>query len=223
MRRQRAVPAALLVAALLVSGCRNEEVEALRAEIARLREERVERRAVDVAREETAAASAALDERTLQVESLREQLADREAERDRMLAAFQAAVARNASLVAGVEAAAAEAQAAAAEGQQLDAEIERARERARYVWSQSDVLARELRPGDPPWATERRVRALAEFLERVQQDHPDDPVVEALADDARALDPREPGVATDGAALAARLRERFAAVYELPPPDVEPR
>jgi len=213
----RPAPLVLAVLAAVLSACVNEREVALVAEIAKLKEERVEKTVVEKGREETAAAEAALAATKVEVEEINEEVARRDAERDEIKKAFEAASARNGALVGAIEAVASRAQETAARGQQLDGEVARARAGADFVRSQADLLAREIRPDDPRWATERRLASLADFVQRVAKEHPGDPLLSELA--ATSIEPKSATPET-ASALAARLRDRFVYVYALEPPDV---
>jgi chromosome segregation ATPase len=215
-------PVALALTALLLlaAGCPNEKADALRAEIAKLTEERVEASTIEKAKQEAAEAEAALAATLTQLEDANTEFAKREAERDQTRAAIDAEIARNARLRGEIDAVAGRAQDRAAYGQELDAQIAAVRERATWVRDQAAVLARELRPDDVAWASKRRLDSLAEFSERVAKEYADDPVAAEVARRAiRSEAPSAEQVRT-GAEQAARLRDRFAAVYQLPSPEV---
>jgi chromosome segregation ATPase len=214
------VALALVALLLLAAGCPNEKADALRAEIAKLKDERVESSAVEKAKQEAAEAESALAALATQVEDARTELAKREAERDQTKAAIDAELARNARLRGEIDAVARRAQERAARGQELDAQIAAVRERATWVRDQAAVLARELRPDDAAWASKRRLDSLAEFSERVAKEYADDPVAAAIAEQPIRSEKPSPDEVRAGAEQAARLRDRFASVYELPSPDV---
>ena len=177
-------PVALALTALLLlaAGCPNEKADTLRAEIAKLKEERVE--TIDRSRrrqQEAAEAEAALAATLTELEDANTEFAKREAERDQTRAAIDAEIARNARLRGEIDAVARRAQERAARGQELDAQIAAVRERATWVRDQAAVLARELRPDDVAWASKRRLDSLAEFSERVAKEYADDPVAAEVA------------------------------------------
>ena len=208
--------------ALFALACTNERAESLRAEIEKAKKERVEVTVVEKAKQESAEAEAALAASRTALEQARADEAKLETERDGQRGALAAEVARNERLRAEIEAIAQRAQAQAARGQDLDAEIAKVKARASWVRDQADVLAREIRPEDPAWATARRLEALREFVAGVASEYPDDPLV---ADLARApiravLAPPTPDQARAAAEQAAKLRDRFAAVFDLAPPGV---
>jgi hypothetical protein len=209
----------MLVVACLV-GCGSDRVAEINAEIQKLSAERVEASVVSAARSEAAAAERRLAETKAALEPLRaeaKQLAGRKAQ-------LEAALAHEGELAehARAETAATQQATAAelAEAEKKDGEIAQARARAMGVRQQAAVLAREIRPGDPAWATERRVKSVTEFIAKVAHDYPDDPVVADLAffGDESVNDPVEAGALA--AQKAARLRDRFTRVYDLDTPDV---
>ena len=208
----------LLAAALL--GCKNERADALRAELAKLRDERVETVAIEKARAEADAEANALTAAKAELAAQRADLAKREAERDRTRAAIDAASQRVARLQGEIAAVGARAIAAAQQGQQLDAELARVRTRASWARDQAAVLAREIRAEDPAWATSRRLAALADFAARLAQEYPGDTEVLAVARSAIRAEKPTAAQAQAAAAQAAALRDRFESVYALSPPAV---
>lgn len=210
------VALALTSLLLLAAGCPNEKADSLRAVIAKLKEERVATAAIEEAKQGAADAEASLASVRAQLEAARLEVGKRETERDHARAAIDAEAARSARLQGEITAVAQRAQQRAAHGQELDAQIAGVRERATWVRDQAAVLARELRPDDVAWASKRRLDALAEFSRRVAQEYADDPVAAGVAQQSiRAETPTADQVRA-GAEQAARLRDRFAAVYELP-------
>jgi chromosome segregation ATPase len=221
----RRTAAALLIGLLALGGaaCANKQAEALRAEIARLRKDRVEKGAVEKEQQEAARAGQALEAVQKTLADARQALAEAQAQRDQAKADYDAAVARNAALRAQIEAVAVRARAAAERGRELDAKITTARSQATWVRDEAAVLAREIRPTDPAWATERRLDTLAQFLDQAARLYPGDPV---LAELARTRIERKQPTAADarqGSELAARLRDRMAFVYDLDAPGAEAR
>jgi len=206
--------------AIVPLGCRNERAEALQAELAKLKEERVETAAVEKARADADAEASAIAAARSELEAVRTDLAAREAERDRLRGAIEAEAQRAEHLQAEIAAVGARAIAAAQRGQELDADLARVRTRAAWAHDQADVLAREIRPGDPAWATARRLGALADFAGRLAQEYPGDPTVVAIAHEAVRAEQPTRAQAEAAAAQAAALRDRFASVYELEPPAV---
>jgi hypothetical protein len=193
-------------------------VAEINAETEKLAAERVELSVVTAAHAEADAAEHRLAETKTALAKLQEdgkQLADRKTQ-------IEAAVAHETELterarseiVATQQATAAE----NADTQKKDDEIAQVKARAMAVRQQAAVLAREIRPGDPAWATERRVRSVTEFIEKVARSYPDDPVVAELAHSDESTDPVEAGALA--AQKAARLRDRFSRVYDLAVPEV---
>jgi chromosome segregation ATPase len=214
------VALALIALLLLAAGCPNEKADALRAEIAKLKDERVETSAIEKAKQETKEAEAQLAATLTQLEDANTEFAKREAERDQTRAAIDAELARNERLRGEIDAVARRAQERAARGQELDAQIAAVRDRATWVRDQAAVLARELRAEDVAWASKRRLDSLAEFSERVAKEYADDPVAADVARQPIRADEPTPEQVRAGAAQAARLRDRFATVYELPSREV---
>jgi DNA repair exonuclease SbcCD ATPase subunit len=213
----RAQLASLLLVALVSAGCTNERAEALRKEIAELHESRVERSAIEAAHREREEAEARLASLRADLEAEREALSGLETEGERLRAALAAEGARNEHVRNRIEEVAEQARQTAARGQELDRRIGQIRQEAGWVCEQADVLARELRPDDPTWATARRLDTLLKFLKDVAERYPDDPVVAELAAEPIDVEQPGPGAAEAGSETARRLRDRFSNVYELAP------
>ena len=209
-----------LVCALLI-GCGPDRVAEINAEIEKLTAERVEASVVNAARSEADAAQKQLAATQAELEPLRaegKRLADRKAELLGSVAHEAELTERTRAEIAATQQATA---AAVAETEKKDGEIVQARSRALAVREQAAVLAREIRPGDPPWATERRVKSVTEFIAKLSRAYPDDPIVAELAhsgEDSTAGDSLEAGALA--AEKAARLRDRFTRVYGLDTPEV---
>jgi len=210
---------ALAASLAMAAACTNEKAESLRAEIAKLGKERVEAGTVEKAKHEAADAEAALAASRAAVDQGRAELEKQEAERDRLKQGLAAEVARSERLRGEIDAAIRSTQAATARNQELDTKIGREKRNATAVRDQAAVLAREIRPADPAWATARRLDSLAEFLHRAAEQYPDDPVLKELAGTSikRALPTADD--ARKGADLAVRARDRLAGVFELSPPE----
>ena len=208
---------------LLVAGCANKEADALRAEIAKLKEDRVETTVVEKARQEAIDAESAVEASRVARDEAQAVIAKLEAVRDATRAANDAEIAHNAKVRGQIDAVARRAQQRAARGQELDTQIASVRERATFVRDQAAVLAREIRPEDAAWASKRRLDALAEFAERVAKEYPDDPALADLAHAVVRVEQPDADQVRAAAEQAARLRDRFAAVYELPSPDLAAR
>lgn len=204
---------------VLLAGCGPDRVAEINAETDKLTAERVEASVVSAARSEAETAEHRLAEVQTLLDQSREeakQLGDRKAK-------LEAEIAHENELTEHARADTAATQAATAaqlaETEKKDGEITQARARALGVREQAAVLAREIRPGDPAWATGRRVRSVTEFIAKVARNYPDDPVVAELArSDEESADPVEAGALA--AQKAARLRDRFTRVYELDAPEV---
>jgi len=209
-----------LVLCILLAGCGPDRVAEVNAEIEKLKAERVEASVVSAARSEAEAAEKQLAETKAALEPLQaegKRLATRKAELEATLGKEAELTQRDREETAATQQATA---AALAETEKKDGEIALVQQRAMGVREQAAVLAREIRPGDPPWATERRVKTVAEFIAKVARDYPDDPVVAELAqpDGESASDPDEAGALASQ--KAARLRDRFTKVYKLDTPEV---
>ena len=214
--------AVFAVLPLFVAGCANQEADALRAEIAKLHDERVDTAVVAKAKQEAVDAEAAIEASRVARGEAQAAFAKLEALRDATRAAIAAETARNEKLRGMIDAVAQRAQQRAARGQALDAEIARVRERAAFVRDQAAVLAREIRPEDAAWASKRRLDALAEFAERVAKEYADDPTLADLAHAVVRAEQPDADQVRAAAEQAARLRDRFAAVYELPSAEEKP-
>lgn len=204
-----------LLLLLLLAGCGDDRVQALRAEIAQLGEERIEPAMLENARAESEAVARELD-------TLREAHASAQAERDaaaERMASLRERAEREAARHGVLRDAAAQevrrSQELAAQLADVMRAVTAAQERAEWARAQAATFARELRPEDPSWATQRRLASLREFARALRLEFPDDPVVAQLAGELEGeLPPLE------AAAAAARLGERFARVYRLDAPAV---
>jgi hypothetical protein len=110
-------------------------------------------------------------------------------------------------------------QQAAARQAELEQRVAIRRARAQTFKDQAAALAKELRPDDPEWARKLRVRSLQEFLLEVGATWPRDPVLAEAA--ARPLPADDREAMRVGTALAARIRDRVAEVYELGEPSAQ--
>jgi len=209
---------AAMLLALACAACTNEREVALRAELKKLTEERVEVASIEKARGEADQEQAALVALRADLEAAKADAAKAEAARDATRAAIDAEAARTARLQAEIAQAVADAQRLAERGQGLDGKLADVRARATWVRDQAAALAREIRPTDERWATKRRLAALAEFTERVAKEYPGDAEVVALASAPIAADAPTPEQIEAAAAQAAALRDRFQSVYDLPAP-----
>lgn len=206
---------AIALSLFALAGCTNERAESLRAEIAKVKDERVEITSIEKARQEADQAQTALAASREALATAQKTLDDATAERDATRAAIDAETARNAKLQADLAAVVADARAIAAHGQALDRDL--ARERAHATWArdQAAVLAREIRPGDEAWATARRLDALAEFSEQLAKEYPGDPDLVAIAREPIRASKPTAEQAHAAAERAAVLRDRFESVYDL--------
>lgn len=212
----------VVLLAALVLACGPDVAGELRSEIAALEEARMPLDAFEQMRAEADHAETAAAAAGEEVEALRAGLAGREARVASLEASFQREVARNEMLRAEIEAEQARLVGAGMRRGRLEQEVARHRARARTVADQADVLARELRPSDPPWARELRLRTLRDFLEDVRATYDHDGALAALA--AETL-PDEPTAAVDrGARVAAQVRDHMTEVYglEASEPDGDP-
>jgi hypothetical protein len=199
--------------------CEPEGLEGLRGEIAKLQEERVEAQAVEKARKAADGAEQELEAQTDLVDQMREREAESAATQKELERAGAAETERARALrdeVLAVQQQTVEQARLVAERQQ---EIDRARERARFVCDQASTLARELRPQDPDWATARRVQSVNEFVTQTAKSYPEDPVLAALATQPVGASPAEPvSIPSAGRAAALRaaeVRDRVARVFEI--------
>ncbi len=207
---RRAIAVLVLLAATV--GCGPDRAAELEQQIAQLQQERVERKAVDDARGEADAAEAAARTAAAELPALRTERAAME----RGEAATRAALATEQTRTEQARRETADTRqrcrTVLADAEELEKQVQRARLRAGVARDQAAAFARELRPGDEAWATEHRLRSFSEFLARLAQEYPDDPVLARLAQQASgSTDPR----AASG--LASRARDRLMAVYGLGP------
>lgn len=210
----RRVALACVALPLALVACKNEREESLRAEIAKTKEERVERATIEEARGDADRAAEQVAALRAELDAERARIGARETERDRLRAAVDAESARASRLLGEAADAGARAQEFAQRGAALDAEIERERMRAVAVRDQAAAFAREIRPGDAAWASERRIEAFADFAARVARAYPGDAELVALAAESAP----DGGVEIAIADRAARVRDRIATVYELEAP-----
>jgi len=213
--------AAIALALALLAGCgSSDRVEQIEAETKKLESERVEASVVTAAQGEADTAEQRLAATKKELELLNAEVQHLN-ERKRQL---EAAIAREGELAAQAQTQTAALQQKTAlelaEVDKKDEEIAAKRTRALWVRKQAAVLAREIRPGDPAWATARRVKSLEELVSKVSDEYPDDPVVAELAaqSERSVEDPAQAGALA--AARAARLRDRFTRVYDLDTPEV---
>jgi hypothetical protein len=202
-----------LLAVVLVAGCTDPREAELAQELVTLQDARTSRLAVEKLVEENAASDAALLELQERIEGLRAAVGETEAMARAAEAAYQREIERNGALNLAIQEGQQRLTEAVAREAALGQEIEIARVRARTFKDQAAVLVKEMRPDDPDWAQELRIRSLKEFLDMVGKTWPRDPV---LAEVAKAELPADPREATRiGAERAAQVRDRVSEVYGL--------
>ena len=203
--------APLVLGLLLAAGCGEpERAASLRKEIAQIETERVGRDAVEKARAELADVESRLRaaRAALEAEAGRPEGISRQHEALRRKAAAERAHA--ATLTRERATTLEEAQRALEEAQALDQKIARAQARALWARDQVALLAREIRPEDPAWATGRRLVTLRELVTRLQKEWAGDPVLEAAVAEVGSASPER------AREIASRLGTRFARIYDLP-------
>jgi chromosome segregation ATPase len=204
---------ALAALALAVLACNDPREAELAQELVALQEARTPKRSFELMRAEAEAGAEGVRALEGEVEGLRAQVADAKAATAGVEAAYQGEVDRNGVLNREIEAGQKRLQDAAARQAALEQEIAIARARAETFQDQAAIFAKELRPEDPEWARNLRIRSLREFLDSVGATWPRDPV---LAEAAKRPLPSDATEATRvGAELAARIRDRVAEVYGL--------
>jgi hypothetical protein len=212
--------AALSLVWVLLAACGSDRLEEIEAETKKLQSERVEASAVTAAQAEADAAEQRLATTKKELDLLHAETQRLTDQKQKLEAAITKEGELTAQAVSQTAQLAQQTAAELAEVDNKDKEIETRRARALLIRKEAAALAREMRPGDPPWATARRVKSVDEFLARVATAYPDDPVVAELVaqGDQSAGDPVQ--AAALAAEKAARLRDRFTRVYELDTPDV---
>jgi hypothetical protein len=199
----------LAAAGLLLLGCADDRVAQLEAELAKLEKERVPRAAVEEARRDAGCGggpSSLSGARSARRRSGARATPPRAATRNAS-DSLSAADSDAALLPALQKNAVRERE----ERARLDREIAAALERARALRDQAALIARQLRPGDPDWATERRLQVLDELTRQASNAYTDDPVLRELARDP------PPAAAEQGRERADRLAARLTYVYALNP------
>ncbi|HXZ84608.1 MAG TPA: hypothetical protein VEI82_03870 [Myxococcota bacterium] len=177
-RAQRAVALAALALAL---GCGEDRATPIRAEIAKLKKERVPAEQLEMATREAGESEATRDAAVEKAKRDEAELAGAHAEVDRLRAALQHEADRNAELRAQLEAKNAPLAAAAAQTDALEKKVAERRKRLGALRDQAKALARALQPQDPAWAETRRLAALRSFSDDVAAQLPTEPAVRALA------------------------------------------
>lgn len=205
--------AAAIVLACAALACEPDRSAELTKEIAELEKSRVARATLEKAKGETAQAEATLAEAQRALGESRAGITEQEAWVAALDASFAAELERNTRLRDRIAELEAEITAATQRRGEREEEVAAARERARAVHDQAAVLARELRPGDPAWARERRIEALRAFQMRLGNEYGHDTGIALVARETLPADPEE--AARVGAGLAARASDRLAALYGL--------
>ena len=195
------------------SGCAPDRAPELRKEIAKLTDERSPTDAVDKAKADAEAAEAQLAARNQELEQARAAVSRFEAEVTRASADLDHEVQRNQDLRTRIDEAGQQTIAASKRSAELVAQIAQERDRARYLRDRAETFARELRPADPDWATERRVLGLSQLLAEAVRTYPDDPVLAAL-EHSQVEASKKPDAAR-AATLARSLSDRLCGVYAL--------
>jgi hypothetical protein len=210
----------LLVLLFGIFACGEPERSAeLRKELAQLKTERVERAAVSKAQTEVLELEARLEAMRQQNTERAEALGVLARRRDGLRINAAAERARAVRLVAEGTLALEQTKQAGEAAQELEQRISKAQSRARLARDQVTVFARELRPEDPAWATERRLASLRELVIRLEKEWAGDPVLAEAAAELRAAGPSGTEAAS-ASRIAMRLGSRFTAVYDLPRIDV---
>ncbi len=202
--------AALVLACVL--GCGDDPRDGLASDIAKLKQERVEKGMEENAVREADAAEASLARAKAALDARRTAAAAVEAKRDALRAELEREAARGTALEADARRQDARAQSAMKEAEELEGRLAAERQRAARLRDQAAVLAREMRPGDPAWAVERRMQSLRQLLAHLAQQYPADPVLAELAQEKPSPEA--------AAAAAMRARDRLNAVYDLAAPEI---
>jgi len=179
-----------LAALALLLGCGEDRATPIRAEIAKLKKERVPVEQLETATREAAESESARDGAVAKASRDEAELAAAHAELDRQRAALQHEADRNAELRAQLEAKSAPLAAAAAQADALEKKVAERRERLGVLRDQAKALAKALQPQDPAWAETRRLAALRDFAGDVAAQLPSEPAVQALSN-ALAQSPPE--------------------------------
>lgn len=208
----------VLALGFALAGCGPDpRVAPLQAEIAALEGERVEPNAVERAKADADAASADMEQARAKRDALGEHLGALRQE----IASLEAAISRESrSTVAEYAAATAleeQLRNAATRGRALDERIAEIRARAELRRDQVALLAKEIRPNDPAWAIERRVRTLDELLAKLLEEYPDDRVLADVAAKRQSGLRAKPDErdTSHAAADAVRVRDHLTGAYDL--------
>ena len=175
---RRAVAYAALA---LLLGCGEDRATPIRAEIAKLKKERVPSEQLDTATTEAADSEGARDAAVAKAAKDDAELAAAHAELDRLQAALQREADRNAELRGELDAKNAPLAAAASQTDALEKKVAERRKRLGVLRDQAKALAKALQAQDPAWAETRRMAALRDYAEDVEMQLPSEPAVQALS------------------------------------------
>ena len=206
---------AVAFVALTASACEPDRAPQLRKELEQLKTERVERVAVEKAKAELTEVEARLDSARAANAAKAASLGDLEKKRDGLHRAAAMERERTAHAEADQVQAVEQTQQAVEATQKLDQRIARAQARALWARDQIANFAREIRDGDPAWATERRLASLRDLLSRIQKEWAGDPILASAAAELGAT-----AVPARAREIASQLDARFTQIYELPGRDV---
>jgi hypothetical protein len=210
--------ATLVVSAMLVACSEDPSVE-LRKDLERLKTERVEIKAVEKAQAELGEVTARIEAARRVNEEKLAALPPLEQKRDALKAVAGAERAKIPGLEAEKTQAQEDTKRAIDTAELLDAKIARAQARGAWVRDQIAGVVRELRPGDPQWAMDRRLGTLRELMARYHKEWAADPVLSDASAELMAVG--RPEVPPEKAReVADRIGARLTAIYDLPPPGV---
>ena len=171
---RRAVAYAALA---LLLGCGEDRATPIRAEIAKLKKERVPSEQLATATKEAADSEGARDAAVAKAAKDDAELAAAHAELDRLQAALQREADRNAELRGELDAKNAPLAAAASQTDALEKKVAERRKRLGVLRDQAKALAKALQAQDPAWAETRRMAALRDYAEDVEMQLPSEPAV----------------------------------------------
>ena len=175
---RRAVAYAALA---LLLGCGEDRATPIRAEIAKLKKERVPSEQLATATKEAADSEGARDAAVAKAAKDDAELAAAHAELDRLQAALQREADRNAELRGELDAKNAPLAAAASQTDAREKKVAERRKRLGVLRDQAKALAKALQAQDPAWAETRRMAALRDYAEDVEMQLPSEPAVQALS------------------------------------------
>jgi len=175
---RRAVAYAALA---LLLGCGEDRATPIRAEIAKLKKERVPSEQLATATKEAADSEGARDAAVAKAAKDDAELAAAHGELDRLQAALQREADRNAELRGELDAKNAPLAAAASQTDALEKKVAERRKRLGVLRDQAKALAKALQAQDPAWAETRRMAALRDYAEDVEMQLPSEPAVQALS------------------------------------------